>query len=99
MIVPIIKGHDVIVRAQAGSGKTAAFCISILQKLDLSVKGTQALTLAPTREVAYQIRKAVIALGDVMNIECHACVGGTNVREDMSKVFPSSLVLPVVSTL
>jgi len=54
--------------------------------LDMSIKGTQALILAPTRELAQQIQKVVIALGDYMNIECHACVGGTNVREDMAKL-------------
>jgi translation initiation factor 4A len=85
-IVPVIKGHDVIAQAQSGTGKTATFSISILQKLDLSVKGTQALILAPTRELAQQIQKVVVALGDYMNIECHACVGGTNVREDMAKL-------------
>ena len=52
----------------------------------MSVKGTQALILAPTRELAQQIQKVVIALGDYMSIECHACVGGTNVREDMAKL-------------
>ncbi|QRV75440.1 DEAD/DEAH box helicase [Ceratobasidium sp. AG-Ba] len=85
-IVPVVKGHDVIAQAQSGTGKTATFSISILQKLDLNVKGTQALILAPTRELAQQIQKVVVALGDYMNIECHACVGGTNVREDMAKL-------------
>jgi len=85
-IVPVVKGHDVIAQAQSGTGKTATFSISILQQLDMSVKGCQALILAPTRELAQQIQKVVIALGDYMNIECHACVGGTNVREDMAKL-------------
>jgi len=85
-IVPVVKGHDVIAQAQSGTGKTATFSISILQKVDFSVKGTQALILAPTRELAQQIQKVVIALGDYMNVECHACIGGTNVREDMSKL-------------
>ena len=85
-IVPVIKGHDVIAQAQSGTGKTATFSISILQRLDMSVKGTQALILAPTRELAQQIQKVVIALGDYMNVECHACIGGTNVREDMQKL-------------
>lgn len=58
----------------------------MLFQLDLSIKGTQALILAPTRELAQQIQKVVIALGDYMNIECHACVGGTNVREDIAKL-------------
>ena len=85
-IVPVIKGHDVIAQAQSGTGKTATFSISILQQIDTSIKGTQALILAPTRELAQQIQKVVVALGDYMNIECHACVGGTNVREDMGKL-------------
>lgn len=85
-IVPVVKGHDVIAQAQSGTGKTATFSISILQKLDMSIKQCQALILAPTRELAQQIQKVVIALGDYMNIECHACVGGTNVREDMAKL-------------
>lgn len=85
-IVPVVKCHDVIAQAQSGTGKTATFSISILQQIDLSIKGTQALILAPTRELAQQIQKVVIALGDYMNIECHACVGGTNVREDMAKL-------------
>ena len=82
----MVKGHDVIAQAQSGTGKTATFSVSILQKIDFSIKGTQALILAPTRELAQQIQKVVIALGDYMNVECHACVGGTNVREDMAKL-------------
>ncbi|TFY67434.1 hypothetical protein EVG20_g3952 [Dentipellis fragilis] len=46
-IVPVVKGHDVIAQAQSGTGKTATFSISILQKLDPNIKGTQALILAP----------------------------------------------------
>ncbi|KAG8729737.1 translation initiation factor eIF4A [Ceratobasidium sp. 423] len=85
-IVPVISGRDVIAQAQSGTGKTATFSISILQKLDLNVRGTQALILAPTRELAQQIQKVVVALGDYMKITSMACVGGTNVREDMKKL-------------
>ncbi|KAL0577992.1 translation initiation factor eIF4A [Marasmius crinis-equi] len=52
----------------------------------MSVKGTQALILVPTRELAQQIQKVVAAPGEYMNIEYHACVGGTNVIEDMAKL-------------
>ncbi|KAF9310846.1 translation initiation factor eIF4A [Podila horticola] len=82
-ILPVVKGHDVIAQAQSGTGKTATFSISALQKLDLSNPQCQALILAPTRELAQQIQKVVIALGDFMKVTCHACIGGTNVREDM----------------
>jgi len=81
-IVPCIKGLDVIAQAQSGTGKTATFSIAILQKLDVSLKECQALVLAPTRELAQQIQKVVLALGDYMEAQCHACIGGTNVRDD-----------------
>ncbi|KAH0552623.1 Eukaryotic initiation factor 4A [Cotesia glomerata] len=85
-ILPCIKGHDVIAQAQSGTGKTATFSISILQQIDTSINECQALILAPTRELAQQIQKVVIALGDFMQAQCHACIGGTNVREDMRKL-------------
>jgi translation initiation factor 4A len=78
-----LTGHDVIAQAQSGTGKTATFSISVLQKIDQSLKQCQALILAPTRELAQQIQKVVVAIGDFMNIECHACIGGTSVRDDM----------------
>jgi translation initiation factor 4A len=85
-IIPVIKNYDCIAQAQSGTGKTATFSIAILQKIDVSISAVQALILAPTRELAQQIQKVVIALGDFMNVECHACIGGTNVREDMKKL-------------
>ncbi|KAI9144723.1 P-loop containing nucleoside triphosphate hydrolase protein [Paraphysoderma sedebokerense] len=85
-IMPVIKAHDVIAQAQSGTGKTATFSISILQKIDTSKRECQALVLAPTRELAQQIQKVLLALGDFMSIESHACIGGTNVREDMRKL-------------
>jgi translation initiation factor 4A len=85
-IMPVLKEHDVIAQAQSGTGKTATFVISILQQIDVNKRETQALILAPTRELAQQIQKVVVALGDYLHIECHACIGGTNVREDMRKL-------------
>jgi len=82
-ILPVITGHDVIAQAQSGTGKTATFSISILQSIDISIRKCQALVLSPTRELAQQIQKVVLALGDYMDCKCHACIGGTNVRDDM----------------
>ena len=76
-------GNDVIAQAQSGTGKTATFSVSILQKIDPNIKACQALVLAPTRELAQQIQKVVVAIGDFLSIECHACIGGTSVRDDM----------------
>uniref|UniRef100_A0A8C1PPK8 RNA helicase n=1 Tax=Cyprinus carpio TaxID=7962 RepID=A0A8C1PPK8_CYPCA len=85
-IKQIIKGRDVIAQSQSGTGKTATFCISVLQCLDIQVRETQALILAPTRELAGQIQKVLLALGDYMNVQCHTCIGGTNVGEDIRKL-------------
>ncbi|KAL7640473.1 UNVERIFIED_CONTAM: hypothetical protein RMT77_008748 [Armadillidium vulgare] len=85
-ILPCIRGHDGIAQAQSGTGKTATFSISILQRIDTKSTETQALILAPTRELAQQIQKVVLALGDYMNVTCHACIGGTNLREDMRRL-------------
>lgn len=84
--MPVVKGHDVIAQAQSGTGKTATFSVSILQSIDVNLKQCQALVLAPTRELAQQITKVVVALGDYMNIECFSAVGGTSVREGMAKL-------------
>ena len=85
-ILPVLKGHDTIAQAQSGTGKTATFAISILQKIDIENRQCQALCLAPTRELAAQIQKVIIALGDYMNCKVHACVGGTAVREDIREL-------------
>nr|XP_054526195.1 eukaryotic initiation factor 4A-III isoform X2 [Pan troglodytes] len=85
-IKQIIKGRDVIAQSQSGTGKTATFSISVLQCLDIQLRETQALILAPTRELAVQIQKGLLALGDYMNVQCHACIGGTNVGEDIRKL-------------
>ncbi|CAK5079225.1 unnamed protein product [Meloidogyne enterolobii] len=47
---------------------------------------TQALVLAHTRESAVNIQKTILALGDYLNVQCHACVGGTNIHEDRRKL-------------
>ena len=85
-IIPWIKGYDVIAQAQSHTGKTATFAISILQQLEIEFKETQALVLALTRELAQQIQKVILALGDYMRATCHVCVGGTNVQNEMQKV-------------
>ncbi|PRP78467.1 hypothetical protein PROFUN_13644 [Planoprotostelium fungivorum] len=85
-ILPLSKGKDLIAQAQSGTGKTATFTIGILQQLDFSLKECQALILAPTRELAQQIMRVVLAIGDYLNVKCHACIGGTLVRDDISKL-------------
>jgi ATP-dependent RNA helicase DeaD len=57
-IPPLLAGRDVVGLAQTGTGKTAAFALPILSRLDLAQKAPQALVLAPTRELALQVCEA-----------------------------------------
>jgi ATP-dependent RNA helicase DeaD len=55
----LLSGRDLIGQAQTGTGKTAAFALPLLEKIDPKKKATQALVLAPTRELAMQVAEAV----------------------------------------
>ncbi|HUR79858.1 MAG TPA: DEAD/DEAH box helicase [Thermoanaerobaculia bacterium] len=55
----LLSGRDLIGQAQTGTGKTAAFALPILEKIDPKLKKTQALVLTPTRELAMQVAEAV----------------------------------------
>ena len=55
----LLEGCDLIGQAQTGTGKTAAFSLPLLSRLDLSSKDTQILVLAPTRELAIQVAEAM----------------------------------------
>ena len=57
-IPAMISGIDLIGQAQTGTGKTAAFGIPILEKVDPKLKKLQAIVLCPTRELAIQVRSA-----------------------------------------
>ena len=57
-IPPLLEGRDVVGLAQTGTGKTAAFALPIIDRLDLAQKSPQALVLAPTRELALQVCEA-----------------------------------------
>jgi len=92
-IIPIIRGRDTIAQAQSGTGKTATFLIAVLERIQTQMRSCQALVLAPTRELATQIQKVAMALGDYLKIRSHACVGGTLVREDIRILQDTQLVV------
>ncbi|KIW66183.1 ATP-dependent rRNA helicase RRP3 [Phialophora macrospora] len=71
-----LQGRDLIGLAETGSGKTAAFVLPILQALMEKPQQLHSLILAPTRELAYQINDAVVALGSVIAVRCAVLVGG-----------------------
>lgn len=65
-IPPAIEGKDLIGLSQTGSGKTAAFTLPVLQKIDLSLDRTQSLIVCPTRELCMQVCDEVHRLGSQM---------------------------------
>ena len=60
-IPPLVEGRDLIGQAQTGTGKTAAFALPLLSRLDLSVVQPQILVLTPTRELALQVSEAMLS--------------------------------------
>jgi ATP-independent RNA helicase DbpA len=74
---PMLDGRDVIVQAQTGSGKTAAFGLSLLQSLEADTIRLQALVLCPTRELADQVSKAIRKLAaNIPNVKLLTLCGG-----------------------
>ncbi|KAK2571132.1 putative ATP-dependent RNA helicase DDX20 [Acropora cervicornis] len=76
-------GLDLIAQAKSGTGKTCVFTVIALESLLLDQNTTQVLILAPTREIAVQIKDVISAVGSQMNqLVCHAFIGGLPVEED-----------------
>jgi ATP-dependent RNA helicase DeaD len=76
-IPPMLAGSDVVGLAQTGTGKTAAFAIPILSKIDTSSRITQALVLAPTRELALQVAEAFSRYGAHLRVNVLPIYGGS----------------------
>uniref|UniRef100_A0A0E0KFN2 RNA helicase n=1 Tax=Oryza punctata TaxID=4537 RepID=A0A0E0KFN2_ORYPU len=85
-VLPIISGRDVIAQAQSGTGKTSMISLSVCQIVDTAVREVQALILSPTRELAAQTERVMLAIGDFINIQVHACIGGKSIGEDIRKL-------------
>ncbi len=75
-IPSILEGRDVIGQAQTGTGKTAAFGIPIVERIDVEKRGTQAIILVPTRELAEQVAEELAAIGKFKNVETVPIYGG-----------------------
>lgn len=71
-----VEGSDIIVQAQTGTGKTAAFGIPLVDRLVTADGGTQALVLAPTRELALQSAREMERIGQHKSIRVTAVYGG-----------------------
>ncbi len=77
----VLEGRDVLGLAQTGTGKTAAFALPILQRLSTGPRGVvRALVIAPTRELAEQIREAFVSLGRGTGLRAAAVYGGVGMQ-------------------
>ncbi|KAG6516356.1 hypothetical protein ZIOFF_026815 [Zingiber officinale] len=85
-VIPIINGRDVIAQAQSGTGKSSMIALTVCQMVDTTVREVQALILSPTRELASQTEKVILAIGEYISIQAHACIGGKSIGEDIRKL-------------
>ena len=75
VIPAVLEKKDIIVKSQTGSGKTAAFAIPICQLADWDDNKPQALVLAPTRELAIQVREEIFNIGRFKRLKAAAVFG------------------------
>tara|TARA_Y100000996_G_scaffold415073_1_gene408078 strand:+ start:1091 stop:2245 length:1155 start_codon:yes stop_codon:yes gene_type:complete len=88
--IPVIKStKDVIAQAQSGTGKTGAFVIGSLERVNVEEKATQIIIISPTRELSKQTTEVVGELGKYLDISYMEVVGGTDIfqcRSDLDKL-------------
>ena len=76
-----LAGKNIVGQSQTGTGKTAAFVLPLLELVDGRVRRPQAIILAPTRELASQIREEVYKLSEKMRIRSTVIFGGTSFKK------------------
>ncbi|GAA5989680.1 hypothetical protein JCM10908_000585 [Rhodotorula pacifica] len=85
--IPIaLTGRDVLARAKNGTGKTAAFIIPTLERVNPKIPKIQALLLVPTRELALQTSQVCKTLGKHTGINVMVTTGGTTLRDDIMRL-------------
>jgi len=91
----VLKKHDLLAMAQTGTGKTAAFCLPILQLLNLNqqTKAIRALILVPTRELALQIQESLEKYGKNLNHSSVAIFGGVGQASQVQAIKKGAEIL------
>lgn len=85
--IPVaLTGRDILARAKNGTGKTAAFVIPTLERINPKSAKTQALILVPTRELALQTSQVCKTLGKHLNINVMVTTGGTGLKDDIIRL-------------
>lgn len=82
-----LEGRDILARAKNGTGKTAAFIIPVLEKIDRSKNKIQALLLIPTRELALQTSHVCKNLAKHLNVQIMVTTGGTSLKDDIMRLY------------
>ena len=82
-IGPLLEGRDVIGQAKTGTGKTAAFGVPMIQRIDKSLDAVQGLVLVPTRELAIQVASDLNRFGKYLGIKTLAVYGGQPIYGQM----------------
>lgn len=82
----ILSGRDVVAQAQTGTGKTLAFLLPMIEKIDLDKKNIQGLIITPTRELAIQITDEAKKLREGKDIKILAVYGGQDVEAQVKKL-------------
>ena len=86
-IPPLLEGFDLLGVAQTGTGKTAAFALPLLSRLDPSLKAVQMLCLAPTRELAIQVADAIESFAEyIPGLRILPVYGGTGYSEQIREL-------------
>ena len=85
-IPPLRMGEDLIGQAQTGTGKTAAFGIPIIEKIDPASAHVQALVLTPTRELCVQVTEEIGRLGQFRGVRAVAIYGGASMDRQISSL-------------
>jgi len=86
-IKPMMDGKDLLAQAQSGTGKTGAFSIGTLNRIDTSKNTIQAVILSPTRELSQQSYDVISSLSSFMdNLKLQLLVGGTSVMTDIEQL-------------
>ncbi|UYV83117.1 DDX6 [Cordylochernes scorpioides] len=82
-----LLNRNILARAKNGTGKTGAFIIPILQRIDITKPTIQALIMMPTRELALQTGQICIELSKHLNIKVMVTTGGTNLKDDIMRIY------------
>lgn len=85
-IPALLSGRDVLGQAQTGTGKTAAFALPMLERIDLTAPGVQGLVLAPTRELAVQVAEAIYQYGRYWGVRVLPIYGGSSYTRQMKRL-------------